>query len=109
MPLALKDLNRFATNKATALDDDEKELLSLWNQIIGEARNTVNYNPEFNYGVYQITKELNTFTEVGTGKTKKRDYDYPVLNGHLETLRTKLKEYYKSHITAKMFEYELLK
>lgn len=73
------------------------------------ARTTDNYNPDFNYGVYQITKELNTYTEVGAGKVKKRVYDYPVLNGHLDTLRVKLKDYYKSHITEKMFEYELLK
>ena len=30
-------------------------------------------------------------------------------NGYLETLRTDLKAYYKSHITDKMFQYELLK
>ena len=46
---------------------------------------------------------------VGTGKKKKNVYDYPVLNGDLDTLRTKLKAYYKSHITEKMFKYELLK
>lgn len=28
-----------------------------------EAKQTEKYNPELNYGVYQITKELNTFTE----------------------------------------------
>ena len=59
--------------------------------------------------MYQITKELNTFTIVGTGKNKKKVYDYPVLNGDLDTLRTKLKMYYKTHITEKMFKYELLK
>ena len=74
-----------------------------------EARETKNYNPEFNYGVYQISKELNTFTVTGSGKNKKRNYDYINLNSDLITLRTKLKQYYKSHITQKMFKYELLK
>lgn len=91
------------------LDADEKNLLSLWNKILSEAKKTQNYNSELTYGVYQITKELNTFKKVGSGKTKKTVYDYPILNGYLETLRISLKEYYKTHITEKMFEYELLK
>ena len=109
LPLALKDLNKFATSKITALDADEQKLMDIWNQIMEEARKTANYNREFNYGVYQITKELNTSKVIGTGKSKKTVYDYPVLNGLLDTLRTMLKAYYKSHITDKMFEYELLK
>lgn len=91
------------------LDEDEESLLSLWNKILSEAKKTQNYNSELTYGVYQITKELNTFKKVGSGKAKKTVYDYPILNGYLETLRINLKEYYKSHITKKMFEYELLK
>lgn len=91
------------------LDEDEENLLSLWNKILSEAKKTQNYNSELTYGVYQITKELNTFQKMGSGKAKKTVYDYPILNGYLETLRINLKEYYKSHITKKMFEYELLK
>lgn len=109
LPLAVKDLNKYAMAKATALDDEEKKLLEVWNEIIAAARKTAGYNPDFNYGVYQISKELNTSKVVGTGKNKKTVYDYPELNGYLDTLRTMLKAYYKSHITEKMFEYELLK
>lgn len=101
--LASKDIGKMR------LDDEEQALMDLWYKILVEAKQTVNYNPEWTYGVYQITKELNTFIVVGTGKNKKKVYDYPVLNGDLDTLRTKLKEYYKSHITEKMFKYELLK
>lgn len=109
IPLALTDLRKYVADKKTALNEDEQKLIDLWNQIMEEARKTANYNPEFNYGVYQITKELNTSQVVGTGKNKKTVYDYPVLNGYLDTLRTMLKVYYKSHITEKMFKYELLK
>ena len=35
--------------------------------------------------------------------------NYPLLNGDLNTLRTKLKEYYVSHIKDKMFKYQLVK
>lgn len=107
--LALKDLKKYATNKKIALDKEEQKLLELWNKIIYEAKKTKNYNPDFNYGVYQIKKELNTSKIVGAGKNKKKVYDYPILNGYLDTLRTILKIYYKSHITEKMFKYELLK
>ena len=96
-------------NLATKLDDDEEKLFEVWSQILEEAKKTAEYNSEFNYGVYQITKELNTSHVTGTGKSKKTVYDYPVLNGHLDTLRVMMKAYYKSHITNKMFKYELLK
>ena len=107
--LALRDLKKYQADKITALDDEEKDLLKTWDKIIFEARETKNYNPEFNYGIYQITKELNTFTVTGSGKNKKRNYDYIDLNSDLITLRSKLKQYYQTHITQKMFKYELLK
>lgn len=101
--LALNDL------QGMQLNDDEKELLDLWNKILSEAKQTDGYDSKWRYGVYQITKELNTFKEVGTGKSKKKVYDNPELNGDLNSLRVKLKDYYKKYITPKMFEYELIK
>lgn len=92
-----------------SLDEEEKELLKLWKDILTEAKKTKEYQKELTYGVYQITKELNTSRKIGSGKSKKTVYDYPILNGYLEALRINLKKYYKSHITEKMFEYELLK
>lgn len=91
------------------LDTDEKALMKLWDDILAEAKRTANYDSRLTYGVYQITKELNTSYKTGTGRSKKTVYDYPTLNGYLQTLRTNLKAYYKSHITDKMFQYELLK
>lgn len=92
-----------------SLDNEEEELLKLWKDILEEAKKTKEYQKELTYGVYQITKELNTSQKIGSGKSKKTVYDYPILNGYLEALRINLKKYYKSHITEKMFEYELLK
>ncbi len=91
------------------LDADEKALMKLWEDILVEAKRTANYDSRLTYGVYQITKELNTSHKAGTGRSQQTVYDYPTLNGYLETLRTNLKAYYKSHITDKMFQYELLK
>ena len=91
------------------LDADEKAFMKLWDDILAEAKKTANYDSRLTYGVYQITKELNTSHKTGTGRSQQTVYDYPTLNGYLETLRTNLKAYYKSHITDKMFQYELLK
>lgn len=101
--LALKELQDMQLN------DDEKELIDLWNKILSEAMQTKNYDCKWKYGVYQITKELNTFVEVAKGKSKKKVWDDPELNGDLNSLRTKLKAYYKKYILPKMFEYELIK
>lgn len=38
LPLALQDLNRYGMKKETALDEDEKQLLRVWNKILEEAR-----------------------------------------------------------------------
>lgn len=91
------------------LDADEKALMKLWENILAEAKKTANYNPKLTYGVYQIIKELNTSHKEGSGTSKKTVYDYPNLNSYLVSLRDHLKAYYKSHITEKMFKYELLK
>lgn len=91
------------------LDADEIALMKLWENILAEAKKTANYNPQLTYGVYQIAKELNTSRKEGLGTSKKTVYDYPNLNSYLVSLRDHLKVYYKSHITEKMFKYELLK
>lgn len=91
------------------LNDDEKELIAMWNKIIGEAKKTSKYNENITYGIYQITKELNTFIVLTAGKYKKHIYDYPELNGNLNTLKTLLKKYFKNHIAKKMFAYQLIK
>ena len=57
----------------------------------------------------QRRQAVGKFTEEKQGKGKKKVYDYPLLNGDLNTLRTKLKEYYVSHIKYKMFKYQLIK
>lgn len=81
----------------------------MWKKILEKAKKTKNYDSKWNYGVYQISKELNTFEKVGTGSKKQNVYDYPELNGNLNTLRAKLKAYYKKYISEKMFTYELVK
>lgn len=96
--LALKKLKLNAT---------EKELLEVWKTILNEAKKTKNYQNTINYGVYQISTELNTFQKDQI--TDKNIYDYPLLNGSLKTLKELVKRYYNNEIVPKLFEYEFLK
>lgn len=59
------------------------------------------------YGIYQIFAELNTFTQDEI--TGANIPDYPELNGHLKSLKQKVKEYYNSEIVPVLFKYEFLK
>lgn len=91
------------------LDSDEITLLEIWKNILNEAKKTKNYDSTLTYGVYHITKELNTSHKIGSGKSQQTIYDYPNLNSYLDSLRNNLKTYYKTHILEKLFKYELLK
>ncbi|MDR0677002.1 MAG: hypothetical protein LBF97_08215 [Elusimicrobiota bacterium] len=92
--------------KTLNLNNEEKKLIQIWNDILKEAKNTKEYKKNITYGVYQIEQELNTFY-----KNDKDNiiYNYPELNGKLKKLKLVLKNYYKDYIQNKLFEYELLK
>ena len=51
-------------------------------------------------------KQLNTYYKNEQGK---RIYHYPELNGHLNTLKVLVKEYYNKEIVPTLFKYEFLK
>lgn len=101
--LASRDLSGFALN------EEEQELMQLWQMILQEARLTAHYDGQKKYGPYQIERELNTYREEIVGSQKRKIYDYPSLNGNLIALKVKLKAYYLKYIKDKLFEYQLLK
>ena len=84
----------------------ETDLFEQWEKVLTEAKKTKNYNSKLTYSVYQIIDELNTSEKDENDKTI---YNYPELNGHLNTLKTMIKEYYNSEIVPFLFEYEFLK
>ncbi len=93
--------------KGMKISEEENTLLELWKKIIEEAKQTANYNPQYNYGLYQIKDELNTaHLDTDTGDTAP---DYPKLNGNIETLAELVKDYYNKEIVPTLFEYEFLK
>ena len=81
----------------------------MFNIILKQAKETKEYNKTLTYGTYQIEKEINTFYQQQTDKSKKNIYNYPELNGNIKTLKTMLNEYYEKNIQPKFFEYKLLK
>ena len=92
--------------KDLSYNEDEKNLVKVWKQILEQAKKTKEYNKEFTYGLYQIDEELNTDYKDEKNKTV---YNYPELNGHIKTLKTLLKNYYLNEIVPVLFEYEFLK
>lgn len=102
------DKNTIASEKIKGLEmnEDEQKLITIWNKILFQAKETENYNPEFTYGLYQIDDELNTSHKDDKGKNIP---DYPELNGNIKALKTLLKDYYLKEIAPVLFEYEMLK
>ena len=92
--------------KDLSYNEDEKNLVKVWKQILEQAKKTKEYNREFTYGLYQIDEELNTDYKDEKNKTV---YNYPELNGHIKTLKALLKNYYLNEIVPVLFEYEFLK
>lgn len=84
----------------------EEELFKQWEKVLLEAKKTKEYNSSFTYSVYQIIDELNVSIK---DEEDKIIYLYPELNGHLNTLKTMVKNYYKIEIVPFLFEYEFLK
>lgn len=97
-----------ATAKLAKLKQSSKEsaLLEQWEKVLIEAKKTEKYDSKLTYSVYQIIDELNTSEKDENDKTI---YHYPELNGHLNTLKTMVKEYYNSEIVPFLFKYEFLK
>jgi hypothetical protein len=98
--LARKQLKKYT------LDEEDKEIINLWDLVLEEAKKTKNYNTNYKYGLFQIIQELNTSFK---DKNKKTIYEYKELNSYIESLKLKLKIYYRNKIQSKLFKYELLK
>lgn len=98
--LAIEKLVDFEPN------EQEKQLLKQWELVFSNAKKTKNYDQTLTYGVYQIIDELNTNYKDEKNKTV---YDYPELNGHLNTLKQMVKKYYLDEIVPFLFEYQFLK
>ena len=83
-------------------NEEETTLLNLWTSILNIAKNTDNYNSELTYGLYQIKIELNTsHKDELTGETR---YDYPDLQGNIQSLAKRVKDYYNKEIVPILYK-----
>ena len=99
--LALKSLSKLRKNSR------EEELIKQWNKVFSDAKQTRNYNTQYNYGLFQIIEELNTYRkDIISNQTI---YDYPSLNGNIKSLAEMVKNYYLEEIVPFLFKYEFLK
>lgn len=104
--LASQQLSDFLAN----LNDDEAKMYQLWQRILKEAKTTKAYDERLNYGIYQINDELNTSHKETNSRGKTTTvYDYPQLNGDLNTMRGLIKDYYHKYVMPNLFKYEFIK
>jgi hypothetical protein len=98
-------------------NEEEKTLFSFWNDVMDEAKKTVEYDaihaitPNPTLGLWQIWEDINVREDTGEVVKGKPVFQrkYPALNTSIFKLSNALKDYYLSHISAKLFAYELLK
>ena len=93
------------------LNDDEKALMTKWNEVLEKVKHTDEYNPEFTYGLYQIDEEINVKIQRGTKRdgTPNMVIKYGDLNNLIKELKQMVKEYYLKYLVDTLFEYEFLK
>ncbi len=89
------------------MNSDEKQLISLFKELMENVKKTSEYDAQSTYGVYQIFKEIDTsYVDDVTGKTI---WNNEIVHSDLQTLKTMVKSYYNKEIVPVLFEYEFLK
>ena len=94
------------------LDKEDMYLINLRTIVLNEAKNKEEYNDKRSYWLYQLDHDINlmiwTWTFDKTWKEKMAP-KYLVLDSKIKQLKEWLKNYYRTKIKNKLFEYELLK
>lgn len=98
--VAYKDLIKMT------LTDLDRDIINIYQEIVKIAKTKEEYNYNLQYGVWQIDTDININWK---DENDNRIYKYPELNGHIATLKVKLKKYYKDNICNSLFKYELIK
>lgn len=88
-------------------NETEELLIAQWNRILDDAKKTEEYDPTINYGLYQIFKELDV--DIVNESTNSKSAKYNSLRGNLRTMKTLIRQYYKTEIVPVLFKYEFLK
>lgn len=94
------------------LDNDDKNLIEHWKNVLVEIKTKPEYNNNFKYGLDQIIKEINIKFHNGSYNKKNEplmDIKYPELNLKIKLLKIKLNNYYYKFLEPKIFKYQLIK
>lgn len=86
---------------------EEKEIIEIFNKVLEYAKETKEYDEDMTYGVYQIDQELNT--RYKDEKLNKTIYNYPRLNGEINVLKRRVKDYYINNLESTLRKYEFIK
>lgn len=92
--------------KALNLNKTEQRILQQWNVLLEATKQTSEYNPTLTYGVYQISKEIDTSYKDESGNTVWNNVE---VHSALKTLKALVKDYYNTEIVPTLFKYEFLK
>ncbi len=98
--------------KKMKLNNDDLKLYNQWIKILNKAKISDEFNKNYNYGLYQIERDINIKIDSGS-RNKKREpimvHKYPDLNSEISNLKDMLNKYYEDYIHEKLLKYELLK
>ena len=94
------------------MDSIDLELYNLWIDVLNCAKQKIEYNNDYLYGLTQIDDEINIM--IGSGQFNKKGEEimirkYLDLSEKISKLKQELKKYYKTQIRDKLYLYELLK
>lgn len=108
------DINTIASRRLkaidTCLDERDRKLINIWYKVLNYAKlSHGNYKANYKYGVFQIMRELDTYTEIQKGTSVEKKYDNPNLHNNLTELNKEVKRYYEELIEPLLFKYELIK
>lgn len=98
--LASRDLQKLNMN------DAERTLVKQWDELLGYAKKTDEYDSSLTYGVYQIFAEIDSSYKDDEGNTVWNNVE---VHSALSTLKEQVKAYYNTEIVPTLFKYEFLK
>lgn len=87
-------------------NETERKLLSQWEALLEAVKDTKEYDSSLTYGVYQISKEIDTSYKDDDGNTVWNNIE---VHSALQTMKSLIKDYYNKEIVPTLFEYEFLK
>lgn len=94
------------------IDKIDHDLLDQWKKVLNIAKSKSEFIAKYKYGLKQIDTEINIMVPSGTFNKKGEEImvrKYLDLNEEIGYLKSMIKDYYKTQIKPKLFEYELLK